>query len=476
MALEDIDHIVVLMLENRSFDCMLGKLYPKSGSFEGLAGTESNPDNTGAAITAWNAPGGTDNAAMSIPVPDPGELYTDMNEQIFGSTEVPDPPDPTLSGFVTNYQRQTESPPYPAKNVMHHFTPDQLPVISELARQFAVCDHWHAAAPCQTWPNRFFVHTATANGYENNSPPHFPYEMDSIFNRLEAANRPWRVYFHDVPQALTLAKVWPLAGNFRFFAEFQQDAKGGTLPAYSFIEPRYFADLALPNDQHPPHNVTLGEQLIADVYNALRAGPNWHKTLLVITYDEHGGNFDHVAPPPAVPPGKEVTVPFNFDRYGVRVPAVIVSPLIEAGTIVRAPDGATPFDHTSIIATLRKRFDLGPPLTDRDGAAPDLSGLLTLAAPRGDCPASVEALPYSPSPADVATARAAPLNGHQRALTEFAAHLPPTVATGDFAPFIESWLDHLRSGAMGAEAASVQDVGAALHLIKTRLGVLFRSL
>jgi phospholipase C len=422
MALQDIDHIVVLMLENRSFDSILGRLYPKGPGFEGLDGTESNPDAAGNDVDVWTG-GGTDTADMSIPTPDPGELFTDINMQVFGAPDAPVPPVATMSGFARNYQAQTASPPYDPRSVMHYFTPEQVPVISALARQFAVCDCWHASAPCQTWPNRFFVHTGTAGGYQNNSPPHFPYQMPTIFQRLENAGVPWKVYFHDVPQALTLSELWLHMDHFRPFDEFLDDAKSGELPAYSFLEPRYFTDLALPNDQHPPHNVTLGEQLIAQVYNALRQGPRWSKTLLLIIYDEHGGNFDHVPPPPATPPDDRPTEPFNFDRYGVRVPAVIVSPYIKAGTVLR-PTGDVPFDHTSVIATLRARFDLGPPLTNRDAVAPDLAGVLQLALPENDGPESLEPLPYEPSPDDVAAARAAPLNGHQQGLTELAGHLP----------------------------------------------------
>ncbi len=131
----------------------------------------------------------------------------------------------------------------------------------------------------------------------------------------------------------------------------------------------------VPDDEHPPHNVAYGEELIAAVYNAVRSGPGWKQTLLLITYDEHGGCYDHVVPPAATPPGGNTPDGFNFDTFGVRVPAVIVSPYVRRGSIIRAP-GATPFDHTSIIATLRKLFGIAS-LTPRDAAAPDLSARST---------------------------------------------------------------------------------------------------
>lgn len=478
-ALDKIDHIVVLMLENRSFDSMLGCLQSKSDAFDGLDGTETNLDAAGNRVRVWGE-ADLGSAAMTIPDPDPGELWTDMNMQLYGSAQAPTPGSvPGMGGFVKNYQAQTDSPAasHLATHVMHHYTVDQLPVLSTLARQFAVSDRWHASAPCQTWPNRFFLHTGTANGYENNSPTHFPYEMPTIFNRfddLKIANG-WKIYFHDMPQTLTLSRLWSRLDGFRYFDEFKQDAKQGSLPCYSFIEPRYFTDVSLPNDQHPPHNVSLGEQLIADVYNALRNGPAWSRTLLVITYDEHGGCYDHVAPPAATPPSKTPSKPFNFDRYGVRVPAVIVSPLVQAGTVLR-PGGATPFDHTTVLATLRKRFKLGAPLSDRDASAPDLECALTLAAPTNLGPQTLEAHPYVPSPTELELAKKIPLNGLQKCLLELS-HLLPLDASD-----IQSHIEALqKAGMMGAAElnqmllAASDDITTAVAAARSRLGTLFGS-
>ncbi len=276
------------------------------------------------------------------------------------------------------------------------------------------------------------MHTANANGYVNNSPTHFPYLMETVFNRLEAAGQRWRVYFHDIPQSATLAKLWNRVANFRHFEEhFANDAAAGNLPAYSFIEPRYFADPLLnkiPNDEHPPHNVAYGEELMAAVYNAVRAGPGWKNTLLVITYDEHGGCYDHVVPPPAAPPGGQTPDGVNFDRFGVRVPAVIVSPCMRPGTVVRPP-GTTPFDHTSIIATLRKLFGFAP-LTARDTEAPDLLQALE-SETDNDGPSSITPPAIPPAPAQVARAAAKPLNDLQKSLSTAAAHLPTAGANID---------------------------------------------
>jgi phospholipase C len=445
MAAQDgIEHVVVLMLENRSFDSMFGNLYPKSAGLEGLSGNETNPyhlsNGSIQAIKVWNDPG-MDAATATIPDPDPGELFReDMDEQLFGRGGTPNEQPPPMNGFVDNYMSQTSTDPAPvAANIMHYFTERQVPVLSALAKAFGVSDQWHASAPCQTWPNRFFVHTGTAGGYTDNHADELPFDKPSIFKRFGDKGRTWRVYYHDMPQALTLGDILlDVPFHFRKFDEhFAQDARTGNLPNYSFIEPAYFAnsDLGLiPSDEHPPHNVLYGERLIARVYNAVRGAPTWKKTLLVITFDEHGGCYDHVPPPLAVSPDNS-TGPdgFAFDRYGVRVPAVIVSPYMPRGEIVRSAETGLPhqgppypFDHTSILATLRKLFDLGDPLTKRDAVAPDLLGPLSLADPTNDGPASVTAPAAVPSAAEVSKLESRAPNHMQQSLCELATRLLPS--------------------------------------------------
>jgi phospholipase C len=425
----EIKHVVVLMLENRSFDCMLGKLYPDCTRFDGLKDGMAN---------LWHSPGAdpqkigvwSNNAltatSLCIPDPDPGELFTDISMQIHGSTGTDDSNSIPMGGFVDNYMSLSETNPDPDPySIMHYFTPDQVPVISQLAQEFGVSDRWHASAPCQTWPNRFFAHTGTAGGYVNNSPTHFPYKIKTVFQCLTEAGQDWRIYFHDIPQSATLAGLWDKVSHFRQFdLAFAIDAARGDLPAYSFIEPRYFADPVLntlPNDEHPPHNVAYGEELIAAVYNAVRGGPGWKQTLMVITYDEHGGCYDHVVPPMATPPDNSQPDGFDFGTFGVRVPAVIVSPYVKAGSVIR-PSGETPFDHTSIIATLRELFKIGP-LTARDAAAPHLMGALDEKV-SNDGPASITAPAVPPVPEQVARSAAKPLNGLQRSLATAALQLP----------------------------------------------------
>jgi phospholipase C len=465
----DIQHVVVLMLENRSFDSMLGTLYRKSPDFDGLSGDEQNiwhkPDGTQVPVPVWKSPGMTPQAAC-IPTPDPGELFTDIHVQLYGLT-----PGEAMSGFVDNYMRQPAAEaPYAPAAPMHYYISGELPVMSLLAREFGVSDRWFAPAPCQTWPNRFFAHTGTANGYVNNTPTHFPYTMETVFNRMEKAGKGWRVYFHDVPQSITLTRLWDdVPAHFRpFNDDFIRDAASGNLPAYSFIEPRYFADPILgkmPNDQHPPHNVSYGESLIASVYNAVRGGPGWKNTLLIVTYDEHGGCYDHVFPPAAVPPGGPSPDGFNFDRYGVRVPAVLVSPWIAKGSIIRPPSD-TPFDHTSIIATLGKLFTFAP-LTPRDAAAPDLLGALT-GNGANNGPDFISAPEPTPGPAELTAAAAKPPNGMQKALATAAILLPT------FGANLEAHIQRLTN--VPDTAPAHPSVGAAIADIATHLKAFFGTL
>lgn len=416
-----VEHVVVLMLENRSFDCMLGWLYRDRPDFDGLTGNESNPwhraDGSVTQVSVWND-GRIDAAAATVPAPDPGELFDDIQMQIFGLT-----PDgvPRMDGFVDNYVRQPETGTCrDPRAVMHAFTPEQLPVLSLLARSFGVCDRWFASAPCETWPNRLFAHTGCGGGQVNNAAIQRPFLLPTVFHRLARRRRTWRVYFHDVPQTAALVTLWPsIPGHFRLFAEFIDDAACGDLPAYSFIEPRYFPDLLLhhiPNDAHPPHNVAYAEQLTADVYNAVRGSPAWDRTLLLIVFDEHGGCYDHVPPPPAIPVGPPAPNGFRFDRYGPRVPAVVVSPYVPAGSIIRPPEDGPPFDHTSIWATLDALFDLGAPLSRRAARAPNVLSALTLDRPATQQPARIDASETEPTREEMHALHGLRHNNYQRRL------------------------------------------------------------
>lgn len=419
-----IEHVVVLMMENRSFDSILGRLYSDGPDFNGVPKDACNTWE-GKTYPVWTSPVPLSTDSAHIPKPDPKEDFVDMTDQIFGAGNKPPAP-ATMSGFAANYAKTSTHRPGDA---MHGFTPEQLPVLSTLARSFGVSDDWHASAPNQTWPNRFFLHSATAGGYVNNSLLRF-HTMKTVFNVLSDAKHSWGIYYHDFPQAAALTKIWlDLPTHLHLYDTFLQQANEGTLPDYTFIEPHYFSEpwsRTMPDDQHPPHDVRYGERLIARTYDALRSGPKWKQTLFVILYDEHGGIYDHVPPPPAVPPGPPYHNEFHFNRYGVRVPAVLVSPWIPAGSIVRRPKGSKyPYDHTSVIKTLRKIFEIGgTALTPRENAAPDFLDVLSLPEPTNDGPFHIPMPSISPSDPELNAAHQAPPNAHQLALAKLAANLP----------------------------------------------------
>jgi len=398
--LSSINHIVVLMLENRSFDHMLGFLYSASGNvsatgqpFEGLTGKESNPGTDGSPVAAF-AIAPSDENAYFMPGADPGEGYSATNSQLFGSTTAPTPPVATNNGFISDFSytlgwesKEGDSvlAGTTANDIMGVFPSTMLPVLSGLARGFAVCDHWFGSVPTETLPNRAFVNAGTSQGHMDDKTT--TYTCPTIYGQLSSSNITWSIYGYNAQPKTRLDFTDTTSADDSHFGEFTNftaAAKAGTLPAYTFLEPSWGAS---GNSQHPNYNVALGEQLIHDVYYALRNGPAWNQTLLIVTYDEHGGCYDHVPPPSgAVPPDDSVgEYGFDFTRFGPRVPTVLVSPLIPAGTVFRVAAGAMPLDHTSILKTIETRWNV-PALTARDAAASDVGDVLTLTQPRTDDP------------------------------------------------------------------------------------------
>ncbi len=407
--LSQVKHIVQLMLENRSFDQMLGFLYADNGNrsplghpFDGLTGQEWNPDSAGRPISVFKIMEQKPHPYL-MPGADPGEGFHNTNIQLFATENPPEGAIPNNSGFVINFEnaiaydqarhyKDTISGTQ-ASDIMGMYAPEMLPVMSALAKGYAVCDRWFASAPTQTIPNRAFANAGTSLGHLDNHVKVFT--CPSIFGRLDANGIDWAIYgYHrepltrmDFPDTMDADEY-----HFGHFRDFQARAAAGTLPAYTFLEPDFGSG---GNSQHPNYDVARGEQLMKDVYYALRDGPAWNETLLLITYDEHGGNYDHVIPPnTAVPPDNHVGEFDNFDfrRYGLRIPALLISPLIEAGTVFRA--GAGEIDHTSVLKTIGERWQLDP-LTERDKAAPGLGDALTLIVPRTDDPLAGIAAPDS---------------------------------------------------------------------------------
>jgi len=433
--LMQINHVVVVMLENRSFDHLLGFLYQSSGNvsplgqpFEGLKGTESNRDGQGGSVQVFPIVP-TDPYPYFRPGANPGEGYLNTNSQLFGSTQAPSPIAPaTNDGFVTNfaYTLSWESkesgqviPGTEASQIMGIYTPHALPILSSLAAGYAVCDYWFASAPTETFPNRAFVNMGTSQGYVKDKTTSV-YTAPSIYTALSNNSVSWAVYGYDAPP-LTRGSVADITNapesNFGEFADFQAAARNGSLANYVFLEPQWGSS---GNSEHPDYDMSKGEQFLHDVYYALFSTPVWNQTLLIITYDEHGGCYDHVPPPEnAVPPDNSAgELGFDFRRFGLRVPTVLISPLIAAGTVFRT-GSEVPFDHTSILATAEERFGVSN-LTARDAAAPHVGGVLTLQTPRTDDPLSGVSVPVS---ASAPVLSAAP-DKFQSALTEIAANLP----------------------------------------------------
>jgi phospholipase C len=407
--LASIKHVVQLMLENRSFDQMLGFLYADNGNrsptghpFEGLTGDEANPDRAGRAVPVFKIDHNHPHPYF-MPGADPGEGFQNTNIQLFSTENPSEGMSATNSGFVVNFQNaisydqskhyKDTLPDTKPSDIMGMYTPEMLPVMSGLARGYAVCDHWFASAPTQTIPNRAFAGAGTSQGRLDNHVKNFT--CPSIFGRLSDKNIDWAIYGYRRDPMTRLDFVDTRQADeshFGHFSDFQARASAGTLPAYIFLEPDFSSG---GNSQHPNYDVALGEQLIHDVYYTLRNGPGWNETLLLITFDEHGGNYDHVSPPTGATPPDNLAGEFDdfdFTRFGVRIPALLISPLIASGTVYRASAGT--IDHTSVLKTLVERWSLEP-LTERDKAAPTLGDVLTLAEPRADDPLNGVVVPSS---------------------------------------------------------------------------------
>jgi phospholipase C len=442
--LDSFDHVVVLMLENRSFDNILGYMYPDGPpttapagkTFEGVAGKSlCNPVPSSAVhqppsgATSIEVSPGTD---YFQPYPDPGEEYHHVNTQLFNLIDggdkppynLPDPVPsrPAMQGFINDYIENFKTAEEPGKEptydqyrvIMDCFATSAVPIITGLAENFAVFDHWFCAVPSQTWCNRAFWNAGTSWGHVNNGggadENSASWAIDSsgttIFNQIEDSGwrspLDWKVYSSNIAaltgiihaEALALYHVWP-ANHFPSLEQFYDDCAGGQLPACSFLEPNFWTPH---NDMHPSTydsehygkssvgSVLLGEHLIWKVYNAIKdskssRGNNSQNTLLIITFDEHGGCYDHVAPPSHVTPPdlSDYTQwsDFDFKRLGVRVPTVMVSAHIAENTIIN-----TPMHHASFLKTMQTKWNRVTPgkfttLTARQANAPEFTEVFT---------------------------------------------------------------------------------------------------
>ena len=377
-----IDHIFVLMLENRSFDHLLAY-----SGIPGLIGIDTTKTNPGTDETPVGMSSDTLDRASS----DPGHEFENVDWQIYGAPPGGGARPIQMNGFADKGWLEA----------MQCAKPGLVPVLTSLARQFLVCDNWFSSMPGPTWPNRFFVHAGSSGGLANSpsgltvagsmlwSELGFSFEHGSLFEALANAGRTWRVYHGDhFPQVCAIDTMPSIfvasADRFRKMKQFSADVSHGDAADYTFIEPDYsiLSSFRNGNSQHPSGTLSAGEQLIETTANALIGSPLWSNSLLIVLYDEHGGFYDQVPTPTGVtPPGDEPlnaskaqyppSPAFAFDRLGVRVPAVIVSPYVKPATVCH-----TVFDHASVIRTVFDIFGLPRQLTDRDGKAQSLAPLL----------------------------------------------------------------------------------------------------
>jgi len=395
-GLDSLKHIVVLMMENRSFDHMLGSLTAVNEQIDGIVAGLSNPDTTGALVQPQPL------AAFQGQLdPDPDHHFPAVDLQIFGGDTSPGR-QPNMQGFVKSYFNQQQDVGHSQK-IMYYFAQSQLPVLTTLATEFAVFNRWFASIPGPTICNRAFAHYGTSFGQVGMDVFYVKEPYQSIYDRLINANPPHsgKIYYYDTTSS-TMEIVNLLQNEPKLFGTYQQflsDCASGALPEYSFVEPNYNDHDGddgeeVANDQHPDHNVQAGELFIASVYNAIKANADlWQSTVLLVVYDEHGGIYDHVPPPncsPNAPDGFVASandtgtgMPFAFDRLGVRVPAILISPWVPKGLVVNG----RVFEHASIPATVTKHF-LGSyaQRTAREIAADTFLDLVSLDVMRQDCP------------------------------------------------------------------------------------------
>jgi phospholipase C len=403
-SLPPIGCVVVLMLENRSFDHLFGKWPGAAGLTAGPFSNRPQPA----------VPAGTDNVAIAAGQPGlfsvaqgqgPGHALDDANVQLYTTSVVVPGTTPAAvndRGFVENYRAALAVDGFAEAGVdltpvMQSFAPGQLPALTALAENFVLCDQWYSEVPGPTMPNRLYMHAATSAGWARNDWSVI-FDSVTIYEQLQTHARSWAVYYSDQNEVAQFSRINTQSANFKLFeSSFAADAAAGKLANYNFVIPRFAGSVTEGpvTTMHAPQDVRPGDQLVADVYSALRAGSQWSQGLLVVTFDEHGGYFDHATPATAVnPDGINSPAPgdaasfaptFTFDRLGLRVPTLLASPYLPKGSVC-----SSPLQHTSILTTVRSLFRISGALTRRDAAAPGFQELF-LSAPRTDAPPQLSA-------------------------------------------------------------------------------------
>ncbi len=453
--MENIKHIVYLMLENRSLDNVLGWLYEKGERantigaaprgyrdevFEGLqSGNYVNPTGDSGTIAASMI---SPSQGQQIPAVDPHEKFDHVKTQMATTKNI------TMGGFYNDFSTVAGAKP---EQIMQCYSPESLPILNFLAKNFAVSDAYFSSIPSQTNSNRAFSLTGNSIGYwdrENYEQgarvnnewginpfkdflDPFVFTKKTIWNVISehfGNDDDWKIFYSQLWPDLTTKTdhihyegkycftrdlLWPNIGdkaaNFQSIDQFWKMAADGTLPKFSYLEPLWLGNGDKDgivtvghngNSYHPPADLAPGEQFLYALYNNLKNSPEWDNTLLIINFDEHGGTYDHVVPfanattPWASPTHgtkdvKNKEEGFQFDKFGVRVPLILVSPRVDSKTVFRSEDPNRPFDHTSVIATIlnwlkipKEEWKLG----SRTYSACEFGNVVNLASPRTNIP------------------------------------------------------------------------------------------
>ncbi len=338
--LANVEHIIVLCMENRSFDHYFGarKLVEGQADVDGLTGDEFNLDQQGNAVPIYHLTNYTPE--------DPPHSWDEVHAQWNGGAN---------DGFVIEHQAIHGDAI--KQEVMGYHVRADIPVLYALADEYALCDRWFCSLLGPTWPNRYYLHCATSDGKINNTPPLFgPKSLQDACDDAGISNMN---YYGDVPWKWGAFPLLGFAGT-DSFDEFFNRLDSGTLEQVVIIDPGFTS-----NDDHPDHDIQLGQALIATIYQALAQSQYWENCLLLITYDEHGGFFDHVAPPTT--PDAEGP---DYQQQGFRVPSLVIGPHVRKGCVVH-----TVFDHASFAATVCRKFGLAE-LTERSAGVADLGSCI----------------------------------------------------------------------------------------------------
>ena len=344
-----IHNIVVVMFENRSYDHLLGARKLAGLGGDGLVASMTNPDLDGAMVPVYPA------VPSQLCVPDPPHGWDSSHLQWASAAN---------QGFLTEYQRD-HGGDRTLKHVMSYLQREQVPVSWALADAYTTCDRYFCSVMGPTWPNRMYWHSGSSNGLKVNQLPTGGFNWPSIHHRLDDKGVEWMYHYVDLP-VLAIVDTLDKEGRVWDVSEFYNDARLGRLKPVTYIDPGFGL-----NDDHPPHHPSLGQQFLASIYTALATSPQWNNTLLVVTYDEHGGFFDHV-PPPMV--ANDAFAGMGFDQLGFRVPCMIAGPYVKQGYV-----SSTVLEHSSVLRHIEAMFDLEP-CNARTAAANDLTDALDLAA------------------------------------------------------------------------------------------------